>query len=621
MVITEMKQTKDIGIGGWSAQVFQLPGVMQRGPRQLSVSVWKPGEKSCQLYLYKNGKTYKKYTMHSLKRIGVEDVFYISLETDVSLEELNGMEYDFSASGKHFTDPYAKCISGREKFGRKPGRVRGCFWFSEFDWEGENWHHMNVREMIMYQAQVRAFTRHSSSNVAHPGTFDGMREKIPYLKKLGINTLFLMPVYEFDEWMKDENGQEPERINCWGYNAEAFYFSPKRSFSSSDNVQKELQELVKEVHRAGMNIILDFYFVNQTPSFILQCLKYYVLEYHIDGFRINQECMDTSWLQDDPVLSHTVIIGNDWKGRKMKDNVLSMNDGFQVDARRFLKSDEGQVQNFYNRFKEQPQGAGIVHYVASNNGFTLRDMISYDVKHNEANGERNQDGTQYNYSWNCGFEGPTRRKSVIAMRKKQEKNAFVMLFLGMAVPMLLAGDEFGRTQKGNNNAYCLDNAVTWLDWRMLEKNKDTFEFVRKMIAFRKNHPLYRQNRQLTGFDSDGKGAPDVSCHGREPWVVDFSYYSRELGILYGGGYFGGKSLYFVFNFHWDSHEFYLPVVNGNKNWKLLLDTSREQEKMICAEGVYYMAPRSIAVFEEDEKKVVKKKKPDAHKKGGHPAGK
>lgn len=612
MTITEMKHNRYSDIGIWSAQALHMPGVMRSGSRQMQISVWKPGETSCQLYLYKDGKTYKKYTMHNLKKIGVEDVFYISLELDVPLEQMNGMEYDFMASGKHFVDPYARCVSGREHFGRRNNRIRGQFCFSEFDWSGENWHHMEVRDMILYQAQVRSFTRHSSSGVSNPGTFDGMREKIPYLKKLGINTLFLLPIYEFDEWMKDENGQELERINCWGYNADAFYFAPKRSFSSAKNARNELKQLVKELHQAGMNLLLDFYFTGQTPSFILQCLKYYVLEFHIDGFRINQDCMDTSWLQDDPVLSHTVIIGNDWSGHSMKGNVLEMNDGFLVDARRFLKSDEGQVRNFYYRFKEQKRTAGVIHYIACNNGFTLRDMISYDVKHNEANGERNQDGTQYNYSWNCGFEGPTRRKSVLTMRRKQEKNALVMLLLGMGAPLLLAGDEFGRTQKGNNNAYCLDNATTWVDWRLLDKNRSTFEFVQKLIAFRKEHPLYHQKELLMGLDGKGLGAPDVSCHGREPWVADFSYYSRELGVLFGGGYYGGQSLYFVFNFHWDAHDFYLPAINGTKEWKLLLDTSTDQAGA-KEQGSYRMAPRSIAVFEECEKRNTGKKNAEKKK--------
>lgn len=216
------------------------------------------------------------------------------------------------------------------------------------------------------------------------------------------------------------------------------------------------------------------------------------------------------------------------------------------------------------------------------------------------------DGTQFNYSWNCGFEGPTRRKAVLSMRRKQERNALVMVLLGMAVPMLLAGDEFGRSQKGNNNAYCLDNTTTWLDWRLLAKNGDTCQFVKELIRFRKGCPLYHQTRELSGMDPNGEGAPDISCHGREPWVVDDSYYSRELGILYGGVYYGGKSLYFAFNFHWDSHDFYLPDIRGNKEWSVLFDTAETGVKE-AENGIYHMVPRSIVVFEEKPPKKRKRK--------------
>lgn len=588
-------------------------GVVRISVDRVRISVWLPGEEHCQLCLYKDGKIFQKIPMTSMKAMGIKDIFTITLAGEKLTEQLKEMEYDFRVRGEHRMDPYARLVRGREKFGKKYGDARGyahgkirCgFIFDDFDWTGEKWKHLDISDMIIYEANVRSFTRHSSSGVKHPGTFDGMREKIPYLKKLGVNTLFLLPVYEFDEWMRDEDGHELDKINCWGYGSDAFYFAPKSSYSSDGNAGEEFKELVKCMHQNGMNIILDFYFTEKTPAYILSCLRYYVLQYHIDGFHVNQGCMDSALLQRDPVLSHAFLVGNSWnRASSGEERVLEMNDGFLVDARRFLKSDEGQTQNFYRRFQEKKNGVGVIHYIASHNGFTLRDMLSYDVKHNEPNGERGMDGTEYNYSWNCGFEGPTRRKAVLSMRQKQERNAFVMLFLGMAIPMIMAGDEFGRSQKGNNNAYCIDNATTWLDWRLLEKNKETFQFVKKLIQFRKNHSLYHQKRALRGTDANGSGAPDVSCHGREPWVADFSYYSRELGILYCGTYYAGKSLYFAFNFHWDSHEFYLPDIRGIKEWDILFDTA---ESGICEinNGRYHMAPRSIVVFEEKEKQEKK----------------
>lgn len=618
MAITEnIHSSRTTGLSGDAGEQFCL-GVLRLSSSKVRISAWQPGEKHCQLCLYKNGKIYKKMPMTAMKAEGMEDIFTIVLLGERLDEQLSEMEYDFWVNGEHRMDPYARMVKGREKFGRKGGasrgKIRGGFIFDNFDWSGEHWKRLDVSDMIMYEANVRSFTRHSSSGVKHPGTFNGMREKIPYLKELGVNTLFLLPVYDFDEWMRDGNGLETERINCWGYGADAFYFAPKAAYASTKDAGTEFKELVKALHKNGMNVILDFFFTNREPDYILSCLRYYVLHYHIDGFHINQGCMDCSLLRQDPVLSHVFLVGDNWSGScPGRGKVLEMNDGFLVDARRFLKSDEGQTENFYRRFQEQKGGVGIVHYIANHNGFTVRDMLSYDVKHNEQNGERNMDGTEFNYSWNCGFEGPTRRKAVLSVRKKQEKNAFVMLFLGMAVPMIMAGDEFGRSQKGNNNAYCIDNVTTWLDWRLLEKNKDTFRFVKSLIAFRKEQPLYHRNREFLGIDTNGSGAPDISCHGREPWVADFSYYSRELGILYGGTYYEGKSLFFAFNFHWDSHEFYLPDIRGNRAWNILFDTA-ESGKDVIEDGRFCMAPRSIVVFEElppaspERKKAPKGKK-------------
>lgn len=575
-------------------------GVTRESDNQIQVAIWRPDTLGCSLCLYKQGKLQKKIKMFPVDETGMEDIFSVKLSGLNLTEKLDGMEYDFLMDGVRCQDPYAKAVAGRERFGRKRGKIRARFVFDKFDWSGENWKRLPADEMILYQCHVRGFTKHASSGVESPGTFLGMEEKIPYLKSLGVNTLLLLPVYDFNERMEETNEKGEKKVNYWGYTKEAFYFAPKAGYSAGGTEPSaEFQQLVKSLHQNGMNLLLDMYFVGQTPEFILQCLRYYALHFHVDGFRINQDCMDTAWLRKDSVLSHVKLVGNSWADQSEdvgQEKLFEMNDGFLVDARRYLKSDEGQTENFYHRFREERNGVGLIHYITQNNGFTLRDLISYDVKHNEANGEKNQDGTEYNYSWNCGVEGTTRRKTILRIRKKQEKNAFVMLILGMAVPMLLAGDEFGNSQKGNNNAYCQDNMTTWLDWRLLEKNRRTFEFVKNLIEFRKKQPLYHQKKYLTGMDTKGVGAPDVSCHGREPWVVDFSYYSRELGILYYGSHFGSESLYFAFNFHWDSHEFYLPDVNMKQKWKIVIDTAGKEAGELVVEK-YRMAPRSITVFE------------------------
>lgn len=583
-------------------------GVKKKSENEIQISVWRPNTTSCDLRLHENGKKVR-YTMYTAGIENGKDIYTISLHGENIAEQLQGVEYDFVADGTTFVEPYAKEIAGRERFGKKRGKIKSRFDFVDFDWRGENWHRIPSHKMVMYQCHVRGFTKHSSSGVSAPGTFLGLQEKIPYLKELGVNTLLLLPVYDFDEKMKDENGSEIGKINYWGYSGDAFYFAPKQAYASdTKRVTLEFQQLIKALHAEGMNVFLDMYFENKSPMFVLQCLRYYALRFHIDGFRVNQDKMDLTWLSSDPVLSHVRLLGLSWEepqDEQSREQLFEMNDRFMIDARCFLKSDEGQTEKFYHRFREQRKGMGLIHYITQHNGFTLRDLISYDIKHNEANGEKNHDGADYNYSWNCGVEGPTRRKDVLRWRARQEKNALVMLLLGMATPMLLAGDEFGNSQKGNNNAYCQDNATTWLDWRLLEKNHETLEFVKKLLQIRKNNLLYHQEGLLTGLDGKALGAPDVSCHGKEPWNVHFSYYSREVGILYYGGYFGGKSLYFAFNSHWETHEFYLPDVNNAQEWRVLFDTSGQKTDTGVVKK-YKVQPRSVVLFEATNKKGCRK---------------
>ena len=574
-------------------------GVRKQNENEVLVSVWRPKAKKCQLAVIAEGKR-KLFPMYPAKMCGMEDYFTVVLQAENLADRLQGMPYFFVADGESFCDSYARMITGREYFGRRQGKVRACFDFQDFDWTGENWKKIPARDMILYQCHVRGFTKHKSSNVKNPGTFSGMEEKLSYLKDLGVNTLLLMPAYDFNECMHDENGVDLKKVNYWGYTEDAFYFAPKAGYAAKKGEQaKEFQKLIKAVHSQGMNVVMDFYFKDVSPEFMLTCMRYYALRFHIDGFRFNQECVSVEWLRQDPVLSHLKLFGYHWDecgyeaGQEM---FCEMNDRFLVTARRFLKSDEGQVEDFYYQFREQKKGVAMVHSITGHNGFTLRDLVSYDVKHNEANGEKNLDGTEYNYSWNCGAEGPSRKKEVREKRSSQERNAFLMLMLGMASPRILSGDEFGNTQKGNNNAYCQDNAITWLDWSLLEKNKELFSYVKKLIEFRRNHPLYQSRRYLTGMDSEGLGAPDVSCHGVEPWNARFSYYSRELGVLFFGGYYGGNSLYFAFNFHWEPHVFYLPEIEKNKECKRVFDTSNTMEMAVDGKK-YELAPRSIAVFE------------------------
>lgn len=592
----------DIKTSEGNTDYFLELGTKKKSEDEIQITVWCPDTRQCELRLYENGRK-RSYKMYGVPSEHGKDIYTISLQGKEIAHRLQGTEYDFAADDTTFVEPYAREIIGRNRFGKKGGNLKGKFDFLDFDWTGENWVTIPEDEMILYQCHMRGFTKHRSSGVTAPGTFRGMQEKIGYLKELGVNTLMLLPIYDFDEQMKDKDGENIGKINYWGYGAKAYYFAPKQSYASGEQpATLEFQQLMKELHRAGLNVFLDMHFDGCSPLFVVQCLRYYALRFHVDGFRINGGSFDSAWLAQDPVLSHVRLLGPDWTGTAgdSSDNLFEMNDRFMIHARKFLKSDEGMVQTFYHYFKEQRQNMGLVHYITQHNGFTLRDLISYDIKHNEANGENNYDGVDYNYSWNCGVEGPSRRKDVIRWRERQEKNAMVMLMLGMATPMILAGDEFGNSQKGNNNAYCQDNSTTWLDWQLLQKNEPTYAFMKSLIQLRKEKALYHTNTVLTGLDGKALGAPDVSCHGEEPWNVHFTYYNREVGILFCGEYFNGESLYFAFNSHWESHEFYLPNLKSVQEWKVLFDTSGREIKDEVKKK-YVVQARSVVLFESVRK--------------------
>lgn len=564
------------------------------------ITVWCRDVKSCKLCLYREKKLLYKIPMFPMESVGAPDLFSLRLEGDGVTGFLSQCEYVFEADKHVVLDPYMRATVGRNRFGQK-AVLRGKFDFERFDWAGEKRRNISFQDMILYQCHLRGFTRHTSSKVKHPGTFAGFVEKMDYLEELGVNTILFLPIYDFNERMS----LHEKKVNYWGYTGDACYFAPKASYAvNGDEAVKELKMMIKAIHQRGMNLLLDMHFVGKSPEFIVRCLKYYAMEYHVDGFLVNTDVVSKTWIDEDPVLRQCKFLGSRWPNAALVQGQKKFglfNDGFLTVARRFLKSDEGQAANFFELFKEDEANEGIVHYITQKNGFTLRDLVSYDVKHNEANGERNNDGTQFNYSWNCGQEGNSRKRVVNAMRLRQTKNALCMLLLGMATPMLLAGDEFCHTQRGNNNAYCQDNATTWLNWDLLGKNEEVFDFTRTLIQFRKQCSLYKHEEVLTGMDTKGVGAPGVSGHGIEPWEADFSYYSRQVGVLFYGSYYGGKSFYMVFNFHWDAHVFFLPVINSTKVWNVLFDTAlQEDDERLEKVKKYIVSPRSVVVFESLE---------------------
>lgn len=624
-------------------------GVHRMGKRQWQFSVAMEHGKETSLELFRTGDKTCSYSLVLGKEYLVGGVFSVilTLPQDIS-------EYCYKTNGEKMLDPYAIQLTGREQFGESnANREVHCLIM-------ENIRHISeplsvpFHELILYRLHVRGFTKHSSSKVKNPGTFKGIEEKIPYMKQLGINGVVLLPCYEFDERMdeeelgkyrsnfldytkpiteKQDKEQEWPKINFWGYTKRANYFAPKASYAANPlQPISEMKQMVKKLHDNGIAVFMEMFFSEGTnQTLILECLRYWVRMFAIDGFKINTEVVNGTLIAQDPYLSRTKFLATYWNTgefyhqyEKINEKILAeYNDGFMVDCRRFLKSDEGQVNGFVNRMRKNPSQQTVINYITNTNGFTLMDLVSYDIKHNEANGEQGMDGTEYNYSWNCGWEGPTRKKQIAQLRLRQIKNALSFLLLSQGVPMLLAGDEFGNTQKGNNNAYCQDNEIGWVTWNKRVMNQRILAFCKKLIALRKAHPVFSPKEELRGMDYIACGSPDISFHGTKPWYPDLSNYSRVIGIMLCGKYApltirkSDKSFYMAFNMHWEAHRFELPVLPKGKKWKVIIDTyqlnldfeqtEKEKNNVPNKKGKsgetalleYMVNPRTVVVFEEE----------------------
>ncbi len=529
---------------------------------------------------------------------------------DVYCMKLSGIcaddyEYNFYTDKEIITDPYATRIVGNEKWGKRISpALRAGGISQDFDWGEDRPLLTALCDSVLYQLHVRGFTRHASSGVAHPGTFWGITEKIPYLKELGITAVELMPAYEFLELEQEKSRgvtmEEAVRhymdrpaeektaphMNYWGFK-KGYYFSPKASYSSTEDAATEFKRMVKALHENGLELIMQFFFPKEiAPGFILDVLRYWVMEYHIDGAHLMGERVPALLLATDPMLASVKLFYYDFpcdeiyggRERISYKNLACYRDDFLYDMRRFLKGDEDSLSKALSQLKKNPERMGAVNYIANYEGFSLADLVSYEQKHNEANGEDNRDGNSYNASWNCGEEGASRRKSILRLRRKQMRNALLLLFTAQATPMLVAGDEFGHSRGGNNNPYCQDNAVNWLNWKQTEKNKDFLEFVRTMIALRKKHPVLHREDALTQMDYIACGYPDLSYHGKDAWRMNAEPNSREAGVMYCGNYVKvdrdreDDFFYIAYNMHWIKKEFALPALPAGLHWEKVVDS-------------------------------------------------
>ncbi len=385
------------------------------------------------------------------------------------------------------------------------------------------------------------------------------------------------------------------RVNYWGFGP-GWFFAPKRSYSASADPGNEMRSMVHEMHKAGIEVILEMAFPEGTdPAYMQAVLLWWAQRYHIDGFLLYASKDDLIAVAKSPALSDVKLITDYFPTARMYPqgrpftfrNLAECNLGFRQDARRLLKGDHDRLTDFVQRTRANPKDSAVINAMTSHDGFTMMDLVSYNDKHNEENGEQNHDGAVTEYSWNCGTEGPTKKKECLKIRMRQIRNAFAMMLLSQGTPMLLAGDEMGNSQDGNSNAWCYDNEKTWIDWSGSKNKSELFDFVKRLIAFRKAHPLLHQEKELTGKNAGGF-FPDVSCHGANAWFASFDPEERSVGMMYCGrenpegdaeaasdGEGGGSFVYCAYNFHWETRQLALPYLPQGRQWHVEIDTFEE----------------------------------------------
>lgn len=576
---------------------YPLGAVMVEGG--VHVSFVYEGEK-CALLLYGRGSRRLKARIPFPEELRQGDVWSMTVRGDVS-----GLEYSFEGDGVEMEDPCGRAFTGKEQWGRevKGGCLHTPFaWEEEFSWEGDRAPAIPYEDCLIYKIHVRGFTKHTSSGVSQEerGTFRAVEAKIPYLKELGVTTVELMPVTEFEECPAEpdtpaEQGERRGQMNYWGYGP-GHLFAPKAAYASGKEKQAamELKHLIRELHRAGMEAVIELYFTGQEPpALALEAARFWAKEYHVDGIHL-VGFAPLELLVKDPWLSRLKLWADNWNGLEEGETrgkrLAQYRSGFQEDMRSFLKGDEGQLNAAAFHIRSNPGKLAAINYMANTNGFTMMDMVSYDQKHNEDNGEDNRDGSDFNQSWNCGAEGPVRKKRVLKLRRKQLRNAMLMLFLSQGTPLLQAGDEFGCTKKGNNNSYCQDNEISWVNWNLQKTNEWLYEFTKRAAAFRKEHGVFHLPKEPRLMDYRSLGLPDLSYHGQKAWCPDFDSLRRELGAFYCGAYGknsqGNEDSYFytAYNMHWEPREFALPHLPKGLEWHLVFDTDQDERNGFYPEG-------------------------------------
>ena len=620
-----MQETGKIEILGGNPE--RLGAYRIHGGYNFAVSV--PGGVPAELLLYRGNsqKPEKIIPLPEKERTGqISAVCVKGLEPGV-------WEYSYRMGESRGADPYARIL--RKEPGKKSrqGEYRGVLAapaaarLPALD--------IPYEDCLFYKTHVRGFTMRAGIEQKYRGTFRGVREMIPYLKELGVTSLLLMPVYEFEEFPPEQDRREktrdqvlreqvehpyalpeeekPRKVqkNYWGYTG-GLYFAPKASYSSSGCPSGEFAEMMDALHEAGIECILEFYFLPDMPSrTVLDILHYWRLNFQADGFHLLGEGSWIDAVTEDPLLKKTKLIylsyGEERLARNGRQqicrNLAEMNMGYEELMRRFLKGDPGCTEEAAWFLRRNSQDCAYINYFADQDGFTMMDMVSYEQKHNEANGEDNRDGNNNNYTWNCGAEGPARKQNIRQLRMRQLRNAFLLLLTGQSVPMIYGGDEFLNSQEGNNNAWCQDNETGWLNWSRTKAATRFREFVGRAAAFRREHPVLRQKLPLRLMDYQACGFPDLSYHGERAWYLPMEEGIPSLGVLLWGPYCsrpdgaGDSPIYILYNMYWQDRKFALPDLPEGMRWYIQADSGRE-------EGFYTPEEEKPAECGKDKKILV-----------------
>lgn len=675
--------------------MFDVNGAMAL-PCGVNFTVHTHDGTSCELLLFHCGEdepyavlpfpdAYKIGDVYSMIVFGLDiEQFEYAYRIDGPNNPEKGQLFDKNAI---LLDPYARAVTGQRVWGeKKEKRYHARVVKDTFDWGDMPQSKRELSDLIIYELHVRGFTKHPSSGVTHKGTFAGLREKIPYLKELGINAVELMPIFEFDETMNSREINGKTLLEYWGYNTVGF-FAPNTSYTASQEHNQEgneLKVLIKELHENGIEVILDVVF-NHTaegnekgPLFsfkgfdnqiyymltpdgnyynfsgcgntlncnhpvvrqmIIECLRYWTVSYRVDGFRFDLASIlgrnvDGSPMNNppllmslayDPVLSNVKLIAEAWDAGGMYQvgsfpasrRWAEWNGRYRDAVRGFLKGENWESRiaawsiagsgdlygGFYSDYKGSYAGYNsCVNFLTCHDGFTMYDLYAYNEKHNWENGWNNTDGANDNRSWNCGAEGETNDQEVLKLRYRMIRNACAVLMCSRGTPMFLAGDEFGNTQNGNNNCYCQDNELSWIDWTLLEKNKELFEFFKFMIDFRHRHPVIRKKLPNAVCGMDSLHSYDVNAErmarqkDTRTLAVSFAGYDKERGQ--------DDLVYIVVNTYWEDVKVKLPDLHRTGSWYLSVNTYGDGQGRYCypekqevrIDSEFIMRPRSVAVF-------------------------